>query len=252
MLEALPYDHFLLDGEVVVHDAEGLPSFAGLQQRGRLTRTMDIGHAAVQWPATFYAFDMLLFDTFDIRKLTLLQRKQLLTTALPTVGPIRVSEHIEREGDAMFEQLKHLKLEGIVAKRAESSYVGRRSSDWIKASARANDDFVVAGYTQPKGQRSGFGALLLAQRAADGWVFAGRVGGGFSDEDLRDIGAKLETAQDGDPPRDPDDEKSARWIVPELVVEVAFKLRSDKGRLRQPTFIGLRNDKGTERLLASR
>ena len=243
VLAALPYDHFLLDGEVVVHDAEGLPSFAGLQQRGRLTRSMDIGRAAVQWPATFYAFDLVLFGAHDLRRLKLTDRKTLLTDLLPSVGPIRVSEHIAREGEAMFEQLKRLKLEGIVAKRADSRYVGRRSTDWVKASARANDDFAVAGFTPPKGQRTGFGALLLAQRGAAGWTYAGRVGGGFSDRDLETVTDRLADAKAADPPLDADNETGARWIEPEFVVEVAFKLRSAKGRLRQPTFIAVRDDK---------
>ena len=242
VLSALPYEHFLLDGEVVVHDAEGLPSFAGMQQRGRLTRSLDIQRAALQWPATLYSFDLLLFDGFDLRRFPLLERKRLLTDMLPSVGPIRVSEHIAREGEAMFEQLKTLKLEGIVGKRADSTYIGRRSADWVKASARANDDFAVCGYTPPKGQRSGFGALMLAQRGSDGWVFTGRVGGGFSDRDLALVGERLSAAKDGDPPRDPDTQ-NARWIEPEFVVEVAFKQRSDKGRLRQPTFIAVRDDK---------
>ena len=246
VLKSLPYDDFLLDGEVVVHDAEGLPSFAGLQQRGRLTRKLDIGRAAVQWPATLYAFDLLLFGEYDLRRFALTERKHLLSEVLPTAGPIRISEHIEREGEAMFEQLKALKLEGIVCKRAGSTYVGRRSSDWIKASARSSDDFAVAGFTRPKGSRVGFGALLLAQRGADGWVYAGRVGGGFGDEEIAAVTERLATAKEGEPPRDPDDETGARWIVPEFVVEVAFKRRSAKGRLRQPTFVCLRDDKDPE------
>jgi bifunctional non-homologous end joining protein LigD len=246
VLAALPYDDFLLDGEVVVHDAEGLPSFAGLQQRGRLTREADIGRAATQWPATLYAFDLLLFAEYDLRRLPLTRRKTLLAQLLPTVGPIRVSEHIEGAGVAMFEQLQALGLEGVVGKRADSIYVGRRSADWIKVSARASDDFAVAGYTPPKGGRAGFGALLLAQRGAEGWVHAGRVGGGFSDQDLAAVAQRLAAARDGEPPLAADEETGARWIVPEFVVEVRFKGRSPKGRLRQPTFIAVREDKNPE------
>jgi bifunctional non-homologous end joining protein LigD len=246
VLAALPYDDFLLDGEVVVHDAEGLPSFAGLQQRGRLTREADIGRAATQWPATLYAFDLLLFAEYDLRRLPLTRRKTLLAQLLPTVGPIRVSEHIEGAGVAMFEQLQALGLEGVVGKRADSIYVGRRSADWIKVSARASDDFAVAGYTPPKGGRAGFGALLLAQRGAEGWVHAGRVGGGFSDQDLAAVAQRLAAARDGEPPLAADEETGARWVVPEFVVEVRFKGRSPKGRLRQPTFIAVREDKNPE------
>src|SRR5690606_25605353 len=109
-----------LDGEVVVHDAQGLPSFAALQQRAKLTRRTDIGRAAVQWPATLYAFDLPAFGDFDLRQLPLTARKALLEDMLPTVGPIRFCEHIEKAGEAMFEQLKSLGVEGVVAKKADS------------------------------------------------------------------------------------------------------------------------------------
>ena len=246
VLAALPYDNFLLDGEVVVHDAEGLPSFAGIQQRGRLTRAADIGRAAVQWPATFYAFDLLLFGEYDLRRLPLTERKRLLVALLPGAGPIRVSEHLEGAGEAMFEQLKTMNLEGLVAKRANSPYTGRRSPDWVKISARSNDDFAVVGYTPPKGARQGFGALLLAQRGAEGWVYAGRVGGGFDERDLAAAAERLQAAKAGEPPRDPEKIAGARWIEPAFVVEVRFKQRSPNGRLRQPTFVSMRDDKNPE------
>jgi bifunctional non-homologous end joining protein LigD len=246
VLAALPYDDFLLDGEVVVHDTQGLPSFAGLQQRGRLTRSMDIGRAAVQWPATLYAFDLLLFDDYDLRRLALTERKRMLAELLPSAGPIRVSEHIEGAGEAMFEQLKALKLEGIVGKRADSAYVGRRSPHWVKVSARSNDDFAVVGFTPPKGHRSGFGALLLAQRGVDGWVYAGRVGGGFGERELKLLAKRLVAAKEGEPPLDPERITGARWIEPGIVVEVRFKQRSPAGRLRQPTFVRIRDDKSPE------
>lgn len=245
-VEALPFEHFLLDGEVVVHDEHGLPSFAGLQQRGRLSRTTDIERAALRWPATLYAFDLLLFDRFDLRRLPLVTRKDLLTELLPSVGPIRLSEHIEGAGLAMFEQLKSLGLEGIVAKRAASSYVARRSGDWIKVSTRTSDDFAVIGYTPANGRRTGFGALLLAQEAADGWHFAGRVGGGFDEAALTAIAAKLADGRPGEAPLGADDERAGCWLVPEWVVEVRYKSRGENGRLRQPIFVALRDDKAPE------
>lgn len=245
-LAALPFDNFLLDGEVVVHDAQGLPSFAGLQQRGRLTREADIDRAAVRWPATLYAFDLLLFDDLDLRPLPLTERKRLLGELLPTVGPIRISEHIAATGEAMFEKLMEMGLEGMIGKRADSAYVGRRSGNWVKVSARSNDDFAVVGHTPPRHRKSGFGALLLAQRGAAGWVYAGRVGGGFSDDDLSIIGERLASAQTGAAPRDAEPVSDARWIEPALVVEVRFKDRTAAGRLRQPSFAGLRDDKPPE------
>ena len=247
VLAALPYENFLLDGEVVVHDESGLPNFAGMQQRGRLTNVRDVRQAALRWPATFYAFDLLLFDDYDLRRLALVERKRLLTELLPSTGPIRVSEHIGGSGKAMFERLVTLGLEGVVAKRAASPYVGRRSRDWVKVSGRQEDDFAVMGYTRPRGARSGFGALLLGQRSVDGWVYTGRVGGGFSDGDLDAIGPLLTDSEDGTEPEGADDERDVlRWIEPTLVALVRFKQRSAKGRLRQPSFVRLRDDKPPE------
>lgn len=245
-ISALPFADFLIDGEVVVHDAEGLPSFAGLQQRGRLTRAADIGRAAVQWPATLYAFDLLLFDEYDLRSLALVERKRLLGAVLPTCGPIRVSEHIEGAGEAMFEQLRAMNLEGVVAKRAASAYASRRSPDWIKASARSTDDFAVVGYTPPRGGRTAFGALLLAQRGEQGWVYAGRVGGGFGERELGEVAGRLAAAAAGEPPLEPERIAGARWLEPAFVVEVRYKQRSANGRLRQPSFLRVRDDKEAE------
>ncbi|MBN1236917.1 MAG: DNA ligase D, partial [Gammaproteobacteria bacterium] len=246
VVAALPYEDFVLDGEVVVHDAQGLPSFAALQQRAKLTRRADIGRAALQWPATLYAFDLPAFAGFDLRHLPLTARKSILKELLPTVGPIRYCEHIEEAGEAMFEQLRSLGVEGIVGKRADSAYVGRRSTDWIKVSARSSDDFAVVGCTPPKGSRAGFGALLLAQRSATGWRYAGRVGGGFGADDLKDIASRLKNARAAAPPEDAETVAGARWIEPAVVVEVAYKSRSANGRLRHPVFVGLRADKSPE------
>jgi bifunctional non-homologous end joining protein LigD len=157
-----------------------------------------------------------------------------------------VSEHIDGAGEAMYEQLRAMNLEGIVAKRADSHYTGRRSPDWIKVSARSNDDFAVVGFTPPKGRRSGFGALLLAQRGVDGWVYTGRVGGGFGERELKFAAERLAKAKAGEPPRDPERIPGARWIEPGFVVEVQFKQRSTKGLLRQPTFVAIRDDKNPE------
>jgi bifunctional non-homologous end joining protein LigD len=200
----------------------------------------------VQWPATLYAFDLLLFGDYDLRSLPLLERKRLLVELLPSVGPIRVSEHIATEGKAMFEKLGSMGLEGVVAKRAASTYTGKRSPDWIKVSARSSDDFAVVGYTPPETGRTGFGALLLAQRGAEGWTYAGRVGGGFDDATLKALGERLAVAPKGAEPHGAEDETAARWIAPALVVEVEFKERTADGRLRHPTFKGIRSDKNPD------
>ncbi len=244
---ALPYDGFLIDGEVVVHGPDGLPSFAALQQRGLLTKRGDIARAAVASPASLYAFDLPLAVGYDLRPLPLLERKRLLASALPSAGAIRYAEHIVGDGERMYAEIGKLGVEGIVGKRADSSYVGRRSTDWRKISTRTTDDFAVVGALPPKSGRRPFGALLLAQRTAAGWQYAGRVGSGFTARDLETLGAKLAAAQPAPPPLDYDEEaRDARWHEPAAVVEVRFKARSPNGRLRQPVFLAIRSDKTPE------
>src|SRR5690606_8406260 len=150
VVAALPYDDFVLDGEVVVPGDDGRPSFAALHERAALVRRADIARAAAAQPATLFAFDLPLAVGRDLRALPLVARKRLLEMLLPTVGPIRLSEHIPADGERMFREVEKLGLEGIVAKRADSAYVGRRSSDWVKITTRSNDDFAVVGYVPPR------------------------------------------------------------------------------------------------------
>src|SRR5689334_24920639 len=158
-MKALPHDACILDGEVVVMDAQGKPSFARLQRRGRLTNSLDIGQAAVELPATFFAFDLIAFEDYDLRGVPLLERRRLLTEVVPKLGAVRALDYIAREGELMFREVTNLGLEGIVAKRADSVYAPRRSPSWLKIKAERTGDFVIVGYTQPKGTRAFIGAL---------------------------------------------------------------------------------------------
>ena len=239
----LPFSYLLLDGEVVVHDANGLPSFSRLQKRGRLTRSPDSQRAAKDLPATFYAFDCLAFDDFDLRPLNTKQRKTILKKVLPSVGPIRYSDHIEQHGEAMFDEVCKLGLEGIVAKRMDCAYVAGRSAQWIKVSAEKRADYVIAGYTNPKGSRSGFGALLLACYAGESLVYVGRVGSGFTNTDQKELGPVLSQAPTGQTPANAPVEKGQHWKETGLVCEVKYKQITPDGLLRQPVFLRQRDDK---------
>ena len=161
-IKALPIDEFIIDGEVVVLDAEGKPSFARLQRRGRLTNDVDVRRAAVELPATFYAFDLLAVDDLDLRPLPLVTRKELLAQAVPKLGPVRFLEHIDREGEAFLEQVSAIGLEGIIAKKADAPYRAGRSAQMLKIKAEPTDDFVIVGFTAPRGSRGSLGALQLA------------------------------------------------------------------------------------------
>ncbi len=164
---------------------QGKPSFALLQQRGRLTAPIDVKRAAVELPATFFAFDLLAFEDFDLRPLPLARRKELLRDALPALGPVRFLDHIEREGEAFLQQVTALGLEGIIAKKSDAPYRGGRSSQWLKIKAERTGDFVIVGFTEPKGSRSSLGALQLADFVDGALVYAGRVGTGFTESQLQ-------------------------------------------------------------------
>jgi bifunctional non-homologous end joining protein LigD len=245
IVSALPFDDFVIDGEVVVHDEHGLPSFQRLQKRGRLQNRADIERAAVELPVTFYTFDLLRVEGFDLRELGLLARKSLLQSMLPSVGPLRFSEHIEEQGEAMFAQIEIMGLEGLVAKRRDARYVSKRSPDWIKINADKSDDFVVVGYSPANGGRS-FGGLLLAQYRDGVLTYAGRVGTGFSDREQATIRALLDALQPAEPVARAPAEAGLLWLEDGPVVQVRYKERTADGALRQPAFLRLRDDKNPE------
>jgi bifunctional non-homologous end joining protein LigD len=243
VLGALPYESFVMDGEVIVHDAQGLPSFARLQMRGKLTRRVDVARAMVELPATYYAFDLIGFDGLDLRPLKLLTRKSLLEAMLPSTGPLKFSEHIPTEGEAMFAQVERMGLEGIVAKRAEARYVSGRSRDWVKINAQKSDDFVVAGYAESEAGEAFAGLLLGQYDENDVLVYAGRVGTGFSAAERREIRRALDKAPRREPAAGAPPDKGLVWAESGLVAQVRFKARTEQGVLRQPSFQHLRTDK---------
>ena len=246
-LEALPFPDFVVDGEVVVHDERGIPSFQRLQKRARLSRPLDIRHATVALPATLYLFDCLGFESADLRALPLLDRKSILRRFIPPAGPLRFSDHIATRGSALFEQVSAMGLEGVVAKKADSPYRSGRSADWLKVRADLTDDFVVVGWTDPSGGRSGFGALLLGAYDGDVLTYAGRVGSGFSDAQLDEVSEQLLEAETGEPAAAGSPTgRDHHWIDPSspgIVAEVRYKEWTDDGNLRHPVFLRFRDDK---------
>jgi bifunctional non-homologous end joining protein LigD len=247
-LSALPFEGLVLDGEVVILDEEARPSFQRLQKRALLTRAADIQRAAVELPATYYAFDLLGFEDFDLRPLPLSERKGLLRQVLPRAGPVRFVDHIEEQGEAFYKEVGRMRLEGMMAKKADSPYRAGRSPDWLKVRVDRTGDFVVVGFTAPQGARAGFGALHLATYESGRLVYAGRVGTGFNDEQLQTLRAELEQDRRPTPPctgpLPPD--KGTVWVEPRRVVEVRYKEWTGEGLLRQPVFLRFRDDKPIE------
>lgn len=252
-LGKLPYAGAVIDGEVVVNDPGGLPSFQLIQKRGRLRREGDIARAAVALPATYYAFDLLACEGYDLRALPLLERKTLLREILPTAGPVRYSDHIPEHGEAMFRQMEEFGLEGVVGKRADSIYVGGRSRSWLKIRVVHTADLVIHGFTEPDAGSAGFGALHLAHWEDGAFVYAGRVGTGFSARLQRELGMRLRALSTTDPPEGAQAAGSGRhcWVTPGLVAEVRYKEVTEAGVLRHPSFLRLRDDKPPEDCVAA-
>src|SRR5688572_3598420 len=199
-VKAIPVDSCIIDGEVVVLDDTGKPSFSLLQQRGRISSAIDIKAAALELPAAFFVFDLIAFEDFDVRSLPLTRRKQLLAELIPKLGAVRYLDHIEREGEAFLEQVAKLGLEGIIAKKADTPYRGGRSPHWLKIKAERTDDFVIVGFTEPKGNRTGLGALQLADYVDGTLVYAGRAGTGFNEGQLAELREMLDDVVRRDPP----------------------------------------------------
>ena len=244
-LAALPFGDLVLDGEVVVLDDEGRPSFQRLQRRAQQRRTTDIQRSALEMPATYYAFDLLGFEGFDVRPLPLVERKRLLQLVLPRAGPVRFLDHVPEQGEAFYAEVSRLRLEGLIAKRADAPYRAGRSPHWLKLRTERADDFVVVGFTQPQGARTGFGALHLAAFEGEALVYCGRAGSGFGEEQLVALREALDAERRESPacggplPTD----RGHVWVEPRLVAEVRYLTWTDEGLLRQPVFLRLRDDK---------
>jgi bifunctional non-homologous end joining protein LigD len=243
-LRALPIPDLVLDGEIVMLDGDGKPDFQRLAGRAQIHRTSEIQRAALATPVTYMVFDLLGAAGFDLRGLPLLIRKDLLARILPAVGPLKLADHIPSQGEALLAQVVARGLEGVVAKRAASPYRPTRSRDWLKIKRDPEGDFAVCGYTPPKHSRAGFGALHLCVRTDGRWRWAGKVGSGFDDQLLTQLKAELDARPTWQIPFPrPEGASDARWIEPELVVQVRYREWAEDSSLRFPVFVRLRRDK---------
>ena len=234
----LPFDTVTLDGEVVVLDADGRPSFSALQKRGRLTNRHQISVASVRSPATYFAFDLIAADGLDVRTLPLATRKAALRLVMPKLGPLRFADHIAERGEEMFSQVAAMGLEGVMAKDRGAPYTGGRSERWLKVRADRTGTFAVIGFTAPKGSRTGIGALHLAYLTDDGLRYAGRVGSGIPQRDLDELREAL-SAQTTDEPAATAVPAVANstWVVPTLACNVRYTDITPDGLLRQPVHL---------------
>jgi bifunctional non-homologous end joining protein LigD len=244
-LGALMVESVVLDGEIVAHDASGRPSFGRLQKRMLLSRPADVAAAMARVPVRAVFFDCLALEGHDLRKLGLLERKECLARVLPPAGIVQAGDHVAEHGEAFFEAASEMGLEGVIAKRAGSPYTGKRSTDWVKIKCQRRQEFVIGGWTEPRGSGRRFGALHVGVYEGDQLRHVTRVGSGFDDalqdriwEQLQPL--QRDTSPFGDTgPRSRDE----HWVEPRLVCEVRFTEWTADGGLRHPIFIGMRTDK---------
>ncbi len=239
-IAALPCERAVLDGEVCVVQPDGRTSFQALQNALS-------GQPA---PLVFFAFDLLERDGERVMMLPLEERKQRLAklVASDATGRVKYSDHVIGSGEKFFAAACKGGLEGIISKRRGAPYVPGRGKDWLKTKCLLRQELVIGGFTDGEGARSNFGSLLLGYYEARKLVYAGKVGTGFSRKVLRDLHASLVELERDRSPFDPEPTRAMtgagrHWVEPKLVAEVAFSEWTSDGRLRHPSFQGLRADK---------
>ena len=233
---------FVVDGEVVAFDGD-TTSFARLQQR--LGVRQPGAELLASTPVVYFLFDVLWAGGEDQRERPLTERKQVLRDLLAFGGPLRFAEHRTHDGEEYYRQACAQGWEGLVVKRGDAPYRAGRSRDWLKFKCQNNQEFVIGGYTDPKGSRTGFGALLLGYYDDGTLVYAGKVGTGFSTAVLNSLaqtlaGLERDTSAFG---RGTVPRAGVHWVEPRLVGQVAFSEWTTAGELRHPRYEGLRRDK---------
>lgn len=233
---------FVADGEIVAFDGN-VTSFSRLQARMQIKNA----ETARQSPVSvfYYLFDLMHFEGHDLSDLPLRDRKSLLKRALRFSDPLRFTLHRDTKGEAFLREACKKGWEGLIAKRANAVYRHARSTDWLKFKCTQGQELVIGGFTEPKGDRRGFGALLLGYYDTGGALhYAGKVGTGFDDEFLCSFRQKLDRlVQKTSPFAEEVDTTGTTFVEPQFVGEIGFTEWTNSGKLRHPRFLGLRDDK---------
>ena len=231
----------ILDGEIVAYDAKNKPNFQTLQHYGD----------NLSAPLIYQVFDLLYLNGHSTTELPLIQRKELLKEALVESDHVRYCDHVEGEGKAFFEAVSKQELEGMIAKNKSSQYhQGSRSKEWLKVKIHQTEEAVIVGYTDPRGARKGFGALILGTYQEGELVYAGHTGTGFNEKLLLEIYELMQPLVTPNMPfkTEPATNMPPTWVIPKLVCTIKYAERTEDNMFRHPVFVGIRDDVTTENM----
>jgi bifunctional non-homologous end joining protein LigD len=236
----------ILDGEIVALDKDGMPRFQLLQPR--VGRKSGIETLRGSGHIVYFVFDLLYVDGHDLMSCPLVERKEVLNQILKPANFLKLSEHVVGEGEHFFKQIEKFQLEGMIAKRAAGAYVQKRTRDWLKVKTIQRSEVVIGGYTQPRGSRAHFGALVVGLYRGHNLHYVAHVGGGFNQHTLAEMYKLMQPLKTKASPfvDAPKTNEPVQWIEPKLVAEVKFSEWTAEQRLRHPVFVGLREDKEPE------
>jgi DNA ligase D-like protein (predicted ligase) len=234
--------NFIVDGEIVAFKGKNT-SFSELQNRMNVKNPKKIQKLLKQ-KVFIYLFDILYYNGYDVTHLPLIERKKLLTKVIQFKGCIRYTPHIKETGLAYFQKACKKGWEGVMAKNSKAPYQSKRSKDWLKFKCIQEQELVIGGYTEPQGSRIGLGALLVGFYQNNQLHYAGKVGTGYNVQTLKMLIAKLKKIesskcpfQKGNPPKE-----TVHWVKPQLIAEIGFEEWTKDNKLRQPRYLGLRQD----------
>jgi bifunctional non-homologous end joining protein LigD len=238
----------ILDGEIVALDEKGVSRFQLLQPRLGRKNSGEIQRLTATTKIAFYVFDLLHLDGFDLMGCNLIDRKATLEKILKSSKNIRYSDHIIGEGKKLYDEIAKVPLEGMIAKRLESTYVQRRSAEWLKIKTIQQSEVVIGGYTKPRNSREFFGALVVGLYGDSKLHYVAHVGGGFNRQTLEQTYKLMQPLKTSDCPfvDKPKTNEPVQWVKPRLVAQVKFSEWTADRRMRQPVFLGLRVDKKAE------
>lgn len=240
---------FVADGEVVAFDGS-VTDFSTLQGRMKIKDPEEARASDIE--VFLYVFDLLHLEGRDLTGLPLRERKAALGDALSFSDPVRYTQHRNAEGEAYYREACEKGWEGVIAKRADAPYHHGRSRDWLKFKCEHGQELVIGGFTDPKGSRKGFGALLVGYYEDGVLRYAGKVGTGYDDEFLAEFREELDAHERKTCPFADEVDEQAHWVSPDFVAEIGFTEWTTHGRLRHPRFLGLRRDKAPEDVIRER